>query len=264
MDPRKKWSETMARVGELNESHGVQQRGGKKYTQVVHRMEALREHHGLDFGVSTEILIDDGKRVVMKAVIHTNDLPMIVLGTGHAEELRGEGMVNKTSAIENCETSAIGRALASIGLSGGEYASANEMEGVTRKTEAKASTPKPPVVDSQTEKDPVVTATNGKPVDYYETHLLFLDQISKINSMADLQSWKETNKETLRAIEEAESDLSAKLVEAFKVRSGELKAKPTKVVEKTEAPKSDPVKAEAHLQNLKNKLGVKDDPIPFP
>ena len=268
MQTRKKWGDTMAHVADLNESHGVQQRGGKKYTQVVHRMEALREHHGLEVGVSTEILIDDGKRVVMKAIIHTNDSPAITLGTGHAEELRGEGMVNKTSAIENCETSAIGRALASSGLSGGEYASANEMDGVTRKTEAKASNPTPPSVPATnviTIDPPVVNPQTAKPVDYYETHLLFLDQISKINSMADLQAWKETNKETLRSIEEAESDLSAKLIAAFKAKSGELKAKPTKVVEKTEAPKSDPVKAEAHLKNIKTKLGVKDkDEITFP
>jgi len=42
-------------------------------------------------------------------------------------------MVNTTSALENAETSAIGRALASLGLAGGEYASANEMDAVQRK-----------------------------------------------------------------------------------------------------------------------------------
>jgi hypothetical protein len=60
-----------------------------------------------------------------------------------AEEIRGQGNVNKTSALENCETSAIGRALASLGLAGGEYASANEMDGVGRKEEAIASMPPP-------------------------------------------------------------------------------------------------------------------------
>jgi len=50
-----------------------------------------------------------------------------VLGTGHASEVIGEGHVNKTSALENAETSAIGRALASMGIHGGEYASANEL-----------------------------------------------------------------------------------------------------------------------------------------
>ena len=131
--------ETMALVAELNASHGVTQRGGKKYTQVVHRMEAFRKMHGTDFGVDTHILVDDGQRVVVKAKITNMD--GAVIGSGMAEEIRGQGNVNKTSALENCETSAVGRALASLGLAGGEYASANEMDGVGRKEEAIASLP---------------------------------------------------------------------------------------------------------------------------
>jgi len=132
---------TMALVAELNHSHGVTQRGGKKYTQVVHRMEAFRQMHGTEYGVDTHILVDDGQRVVVKAKITNMD--GVVIGAGMAEEIRGQGNVNKTSALENCETSAIGRALASLGLAGGEYASANEMDGVGRKEEAIASMPPP-------------------------------------------------------------------------------------------------------------------------
>ena len=131
--------ETMALVAELNASHGVTQRGGKKYTQVVHRMEAFRKMHGTEFGVDTHILVYDGQRVVVKANITNMD--GAVIGSGMAEEIRGQGNVNKTSALENCETSAVGRALASLGLAGGEYASANEMDGVGRKEEAIASLP---------------------------------------------------------------------------------------------------------------------------
>lgn len=155
------WADTMSLVSELNKTHGVQQKGGKIYTQVVHRMEAMRQHHGISIGVTTEILVDDGHRVVMKATVHSNDNPPITLGTGHAEELRGEGMVNKTSAIENCETSAIGRALASVGLSGGEFASANEMDGVVRKTDVQVSTPKPQGVAKQ---KPLAQAVSAGPI----------------------------------------------------------------------------------------------------
>jgi len=124
-------SKTMDAVAELHKSHGVRQKGNKLYTQVVHRMEAFRRMHGTDFGVNTEILVNDGKRVVIKAVITDKDSRII--GSGLAEEIRGQGVVNTTSALENAETSAIGRALASLGLAGGEYASANEMEAVDRK-----------------------------------------------------------------------------------------------------------------------------------
>ena len=89
---------------------------------------------GTDYGVDTQILVDDGKRVVVKAVI-TNATGMII-GSGMAEEIRGVGNVNKTSALENGETSAIGRALASLGLHGGTYASINEIDAVPRKKQA--------------------------------------------------------------------------------------------------------------------------------
>lgn len=47
--------------------------------------------------------------------------------TGYAFENDGEGMANRTSALENCETSAIGRALANLGYSGDKRASREEM-----------------------------------------------------------------------------------------------------------------------------------------
>ena len=136
-------NKTMDAINELNKTHGVKQRGGKMYTQVVHRMEALRRHHGTDFGVETKILVDDGQRVVVQAYITFAQGG--VLGSGMAEEIRGQGHVNTTSALENAETSAVGRALASLGLAGGEYASANEMDAVSRKSDAIESNKAEPV-----------------------------------------------------------------------------------------------------------------------
>jgi len=120
-------SAVMAAVNDLNESHGVTQRGGKKYTEVAKRVEAFRTHFGLKYGITTDIVIDDGNRVVMKAKIYDLANPATSVGEGFAEEIRGSSNVNKTSAIENCETSAIGRALASCGLHGGQYASVDEI-----------------------------------------------------------------------------------------------------------------------------------------
>lgn len=59
--------------------------------------------------------------------------------TGHAFEIDGQGMANKTAALENCETSAIGRALANLGMSGNKgRVTREEMEKVER-----GVTPKP-------------------------------------------------------------------------------------------------------------------------
>jgi len=120
-------SAVMAAVNDLNESHGVTQRGGKKYTEVAKRVEAFRTHFGLKYGITTDIVIDDGTRVIIKAKIFDLANPTTSVGEGFAEEIRGSSNVNKKSAIENCETSAIGRALASCGLHGGQYASVDEI-----------------------------------------------------------------------------------------------------------------------------------------
>lgn len=125
--------EAMKHVNDLNKKVGVSQRGGKKYTEVFVRVEQFRMAFGETMGIDTEILVDDGKRVVIKAIVtHEGN----IIGSGMAEEIRGSSRVNQTSAIENCETSAIGRALASLGLHGGSYASANEIAAVQRKEKA--------------------------------------------------------------------------------------------------------------------------------
>ena len=129
-------SAVMAAVNDLNESHGVTQRGGKKYTEVAKRVEAFRKHFGFKYGITTDIIIDDGKRVVIKSKIFDLVNSTIPVGEGYAEEIRGSSNVNKTSAIENCETSAIGRALASCGLHGGQYASMDEIIKADRNDKA--------------------------------------------------------------------------------------------------------------------------------
>ena len=58
-----------------------------------------------------------------------------IIATGWAEEIRGQGNVNKTSHLENCETGAVGRALANAGLSGSDFSkrpSREEMGKVQR------------------------------------------------------------------------------------------------------------------------------------
>lgn len=128
-----KIAEAILEADETTKTDGVVVKGGKKYLQVKDRVSIFRKTFGLDYGIDTNIVVDDGKRIVMKAIVI--DANGRQIGSGYAEEQRGRG-VNLTSAIENCETSCIGRALSSLALHGGEYASANEMEAVGRKEEA--------------------------------------------------------------------------------------------------------------------------------
>lgn len=98
---------------------------GKEYETVASRVQRFRSDDEDGMGIVTEIVEIDEIRVVMKAsIVDQNDR---VIGTGHAEEIRTSSTINKSSALENCETSAIGRALASIGYAGTEYASADEV-----------------------------------------------------------------------------------------------------------------------------------------
>lgn len=66
-------------------------------------------------------------RWIVKASVWRDRIEGAPDGTGFAFELDGAGMANKTSALENGETSAIGRALANIGYSGDKRASREEM-----------------------------------------------------------------------------------------------------------------------------------------
>lgn len=144
--------DAMKQVNDLNKTHGVTQRGGKKYTEVFVRVEAFRQAFGTELGIDTSILVDDGKRVVVKATILSKE--GLTVGSGLAEEIRGQGNVNKTSALENAETSAIGRALASLGLHGGSYASANEIAAVQRKEKAIEQRKKPNISVHPLEPEP--------------------------------------------------------------------------------------------------------------
>ena len=111
---------------------------GKYYTAVDTRLQAFRKAFGSDAKVTTEMVLNDLERVVVKATISIyRDGSLREIGNDYAEEFRGQGMVNKTSALENCCTSAIGRALASCGLGGGEYASSFEVDNaINNKKEA--------------------------------------------------------------------------------------------------------------------------------
>ena len=73
----------------------------------------------------------DGSTIIMRAEGYNNDDRLIA--TGYAEEVFGNSAVNKTSFLENCETSAIGRMISNspIGHTG-ERASSTEMEKVNR------------------------------------------------------------------------------------------------------------------------------------
>jgi hypothetical protein len=112
--------------------HGKMEFKGNIYTMVPLRLKTLRKHFGTRIELSTELLIDTEEKVLMKASIYllseTYPNEKYKLSDGYAEEKRGATFINQTSCIENCQTSAWGRALAGLGLMGdSSIASAEEL-----------------------------------------------------------------------------------------------------------------------------------------
>ena len=134
----------MASVASLSDDDKVSLKG-KAYTMVAQRVQAFRSAAGAQGQILAEIIEQTDQRVVVKASVSVwRDTDnngraggWSLLAVDFAEEYRNQGPVNKTSALENCCTSAIGRALSAAGLSGGEYASSFEVDNaINHKPEA--------------------------------------------------------------------------------------------------------------------------------
>ena len=86
---------------------------GKNYADVASRVDAFRKLFP-NGRISTEIISLENNVCIMKAYCFDENEKL--LSTGTAYEKEGSSFINKTSYIENCETSAVGRALGFIGI----------------------------------------------------------------------------------------------------------------------------------------------------
>ena len=87
---------------------------GKEYVMVVERLKYLANEKNQRYSIETfPTYMPDLNCWFVKAVLTIEDVGTF---TGHATEVIGDGNINRTSAIENCETSAVGRACAMAGI----------------------------------------------------------------------------------------------------------------------------------------------------
>jgi len=94
------------------------------YATVALRIGIFRRNLGTSAAISTSIVFQDDKKVIVKAEVFIDGN---LISTGLAEELRAASRINQTSALDNAETSAVGRALAMLGLTNDRIASAEEV-----------------------------------------------------------------------------------------------------------------------------------------
>lgn len=98
---------------------------GKEYATVNERVKVFRKLFP-EGTIATEVISLEDSMVVMQAKVYNGDL---LLATGTAFEVKESSYINKTSYIENCETSAVGRALAFMGIGiDASIASSDEVE----------------------------------------------------------------------------------------------------------------------------------------
>lgn len=116
----------------VNENIKVVDVKGKSYAEVDQRILGFRTVFPMGY-ITTEILSHENGVVVMKATVGVDDK---VLATGIAYEKEGSSFINKTSYIENCETSAVGRALGMLGIGiDTSIASAEEVQNAIKQQE---------------------------------------------------------------------------------------------------------------------------------
>ena len=112
----------------------------KEYHTVAERIGLLNEMLGKrekEYSLNTELISWENGVVIMKATLTLINGESVLTYTGHAYEKEDSSQINKTSALENCETSAIGRALSSAGFGGGnEFASADEVQNAIHQQNA--------------------------------------------------------------------------------------------------------------------------------
>jgi len=107
---------------------------GKNYSTVATRVAVARRNLGTQLSIQTSIIDKDADTVTVKAKVFIDGR---LIATGIAEENRKASRINQTSAVENCETSAIGRALAFSGLQDNNIASAEEVSAAIEQQDQK-------------------------------------------------------------------------------------------------------------------------------
>lgn len=185
-------------IKKVNETLRTTDIKGKDYVEVNERIKAFRMLIP-DGTIETHIIEDLDGICTIKAIIR--DSQGKVLATGHAQEKENSTFINKTSYVENCETSAVGRALGMLGIGiDTSIASAEEVGNAMAQQEtkqmeevanSKIDAKKVKVLKSKLEADGIPLDNILKPCKVNRLEDLSEKQFSNIvNGWEKVKAWK--------------------------------------------------------------------------
>ena len=161
----------------------------ENYEPVSARLDRwLKAHEGRDVRVITDLVHYLQDVAVFRAELW---LDGTLIATGWAEEIRGQGNVNRTSHVENAETSAVGRALANAGMAGSDFTkrpSREEMSKVQRMGGGDSSAPARPLTGEASEKQIAYIKGACKRAGVIAPR--WLEQLSKADASAFIEAEK--------------------------------------------------------------------------
>lgn len=175
-------------IRKANEAIETMDVKGKEYAMVNQRIKAFRMCYP-EGTIETELISNIDGVCIFRAVVKNVD---IILGTGTAYEKESSSYINKTSYIENCETSAVGRALGMCGF--GIDTSVASYEEVANAVKNQEMPSKGPVMPKKASEDSVrYILANAT-----ETELKKVVEAYKINQLSELS--EDQAQKTIRAI----------------------------------------------------------------
>ena len=159
---------------------------GKEYVEVNTRIKALKENYK-DYSIETEVLNFTPEYILMRAIIKNENERIMATGTAMEEKNASGSTVNKTSFVENCETSAVGRALGMLGIGIDQsIASYEEVKNAIERQE-------------QTKAEPKKTLSKEEKIQKYKDYLNLLT-IEEYNNKSEED--KEKIQKMLMAVED--------------------------------------------------------------
>ena len=152
---------------------------GKEYVEVNQRLLYFRNEKKYEgWSIETAFLVLDSESCVAQTTISDNEGRVIAQGT--AQEDKSSSYINKTSYIENCETSAVGRALAMLGIGiETSIASSNEVSMAIAKQEGKPVAKKAAPKKAPAQKATDITVLFSRAEDFLKKNPT-LDNLAKV------------------------------------------------------------------------------------